>query len=83
MLSHPKNIYNADEKGIQLGAGKSVAVIIDRNQKNVQQVENGNCEMVMLIESVCADGTSLPPSVIFQGKCQVLEWGKDNPCDAG
>lgn len=78
----PENIYNADEKGIQLGVGKSVAAIVDRNQKNVQQVEDGNREMVTIIETVCADGTALPPSVIFQGKRRVLEWGKDNPCDA-
>ncbi|KIM39178.1 hypothetical protein M413DRAFT_75369, partial [Hebeloma cylindrosporum] len=78
----PENIYNADEKGVQLGVRKSVAAIVDRNQKNVQQVENGDREMVTIIESVCTDSTSLPPLVIFQGKRQVLEWGKDNPCVA-
>jgi len=63
-----ENIYNADEKGIQLGVGKKVAVVADWNQKNVVQVENGNREMVTFIETVCANGSVLPPSVIFQGK---------------
>jgi hypothetical protein len=77
-----ENIYNADEKGIQLGIGQSVAAIVDRSQKTVQQVENGNREMVTVIETVCADGTALPPSVIFQGARRNLEWGRSNPSGA-
>ncbi|KAF9441488.1 hypothetical protein P691DRAFT_799479 [Macrolepiota fuliginosa MF-IS2] len=61
-----ENIYNADEKGVQLGVGQSVAVIVDQSQKTVQQVENGNQEMVTIIKAICADGGALPPSVIFQ-----------------
>ncbi len=78
----PHNIYNADEKGIQLGVGKRVAAIIDRDQKNVYQIEDGNRELVTIIEAVCADGTALHPSVIFQGMRRNLEWGRDNPCHA-
>ncbi|KAF8993039.1 hypothetical protein BDZ89DRAFT_911548, partial [Hymenopellis radicata] len=29
----PENIYNMDEKGIQLGLGKGVAALVDRSQK--------------------------------------------------
>lgn len=77
-----ENIYNADEKGIQLGVGKSVSTIVDRTQKNVQQVENGNRKMVTIIETVSADGLALRSSVIFQGKRHILEWGKNNPSNA-
>jgi len=59
-----------------------VHAIVDRTQKNVQQVENGSQEMVTVIETVCADGSFLPPSVIFQAKRRVLEWGKNNPDNA-
>ncbi|KAJ7198121.1 hypothetical protein GGX14DRAFT_341898, partial [Mycena pura] len=31
----PKNIYNMDEKGIQLGIGDKVKVLVDRDQKVV------------------------------------------------
>ncbi|KAF8062501.1 hypothetical protein FPV67DRAFT_1368164, partial [Lyophyllum atratum] len=31
----PANIYNMDEKGIQLGVGKRVAALVDRDQKTV------------------------------------------------
>ncbi|KAF9470613.1 hypothetical protein BDN70DRAFT_770952, partial [Pholiota conissans] len=29
----PHNLYNMDEKGIQLGIGKRVKVLVDRDQK--------------------------------------------------
>ncbi|KAH9913169.1 uncharacterized protein B0H18DRAFT_837456, partial [Fomitopsis serialis] len=31
----PENIYNADEKGVQLGIGKCAKVLVDRDQKTV------------------------------------------------
>jgi hypothetical protein len=77
-----ENIYNMDEKGIQLGIGKKVLAMVDRDQKTVQHVEDGNRELVTVIECVCADGTAIPPSVVFQGARRNLEWGRDNPCNA-
>ena len=35
-------MYNIDEKGIQLGVGKRTLVLVDRDQKNVHQVEDGS-----------------------------------------
>jgi hypothetical protein len=78
----PENIYNMDEKGIQMGVGKRTLVLVDRDQKIVQQLENGNRELVTVIETVCADGTSLRPSVIYKGQRRDLAWGRDNPCNA-
>ncbi|KAF5378694.1 hypothetical protein D9757_010747 [Collybiopsis confluens] len=78
----PKNIYNADEKGIQLGVGEQTKVLVDCNQKSVQSVEHGNRELVTVMETVCTNGTVLPPSVIFRGKRQDLEWGRVNPSQA-
>jgi hypothetical protein len=78
----PSNMYNMDEKGIQLGVGKRTLVLVDRDQKTVQQVEDGSRELVTVIETVCADGTALRPCVIFKAKRRDLEWGRNNPCDA-
>jgi hypothetical protein len=78
----PENIYNMDEKGIQMGIGKRIWAIVDRDQKEVQQTENGDCELVTIIETVCANGTSIRPSVIFKGQHRNLEWGRINPCNA-
>ena len=77
-----ENIYNMDGKGIQLGMGKRVCAMVDRDQKTVYQVEDGDCELVTVIECVSADGTSIQPSVVFKGGCCNLEWGRDNPCNA-
>jgi hypothetical protein len=75
-------MYNMDEKGIQLGIGKRTMVLVDHDQKSVQQVEDGNCELVTVIETVCSDGTALQPCVIFKVKRRDLEWGRNNPCNA-
>jgi hypothetical protein len=78
----PENIYNMDEKGIQLGIGKRVKVLVDRDQKTVQRIEDGSRELVTILETVCADGTALPPGFIFKGVLRDLEWGRNNPLDA-
>ena len=79
-----ENTWNMDEKGVQLGIGAKVAAIIDRDQATVYSVEDGNRELVTIIEAVCADGTALLPSVIFQGVRRNLEWGRpeNNPSSA-
>jgi hypothetical protein len=78
----PKDIYNMDEKGIQLGIGARVTAMVDRDQKLVYSIEDGNRELVTVIEAICADGSILHPSVIFQGKRRNSEWGRCNPCNA-
>jgi hypothetical protein len=71
-----------DEKGIQLGVGTRVAALIDRAQKTAYQIEDGNRELVTILETICADGSSIRPSVVVQGKRRDLEWGRVNPCNA-
>jgi Tc5 transposase DNA-binding domain len=78
----PENIYNMDEKGIQLGIGARITAMVDRNQKTVYSIEDGNRELVTVIECICADGSVLHPSVIFQGVRRNSEWGRNNPCNA-
>jgi len=73
------DIYNMDEKGIQLGITGRVQTLVDRNQQSVNRVEDGNRELVTIIETVCADGTALRPCVVFKGTRRNLEWGRDNP----
>lgn len=78
----PENMYNMDEKGVRLGIGGRVKVLVDRDQKSIQQLEDGWREMVTIIECICADGTVLAPSMVYQGVRRDLEWGRDNPCAA-
>ena len=76
-----ENICNIDEKGIQLRIGKRVYALVNYDQKTVHQVEDGNHELVMIIECVCPDGTAICPSMVFEGAYWNLEWGWDNPCN--
>ena len=78
----PENIYNMDEKGIQLGIGAKITAMVDHSQKSVYSIEDGNRELVTIIECICADGSILHPSVIFQGLRRSSEWGRNNPCNA-
>ncbi|KAF9220293.1 hypothetical protein BS17DRAFT_852902 [Gyrodon lividus] len=41
-----ENIYNMDEKGIQLGIGACIATFIDCNQATVYNIEHGNRKLV-------------------------------------
>ena len=78
----PGNIYNMDEKDIQLGIGARVTAMIDRDQSAVYSIEDGNRELVTVIEAVCTDGSVLHPSIIFQGVRRNSDWGRDNPSNA-
>ena len=64
----PANMYNMDEKGIQLGIGTKAMVLVGRDQKTAYSIEDGNRELITIIEAICADGSILHPSVIFQAK---------------
>ncbi|KIJ92954.1 hypothetical protein K443DRAFT_125762 [Laccaria amethystina LaAM-08-1] len=80
----PENTWNMDEKGVQQGIGAKISAIIDCDQATVYFVEDGNHELVTIIEAICADGTALIPLVIFQGVQWNLEWGRpeNNPSPA-
>ncbi|KAF5344472.1 hypothetical protein D9758_014145 [Tetrapyrgos nigripes] len=38
----PEHMWNMDEKGIQLGIGRRIAALVDREQKSVYSVQSGN-----------------------------------------
>jgi hypothetical protein len=78
----PENLYNMNEKGLQLGIGARATAMIDCDQKTAYSVKDGNRELVTVIETICADGSILHPSVIFQGVRWNSEWGRNNPCNA-
>ncbi|TEB28307.1 hypothetical protein FA13DRAFT_1618244, partial [Coprinellus micaceus] len=51
-----ENIYNMDEKGVQLGVGGSITAIIDRDLKMAYNIEEGSREHVTILEVACMDG---------------------------
>jgi len=58
--------------GFNIGVrGRRAAVICSASEKRVYQAEPGRTEWVTVIECICADGSALPPLVIFKGKSAV------------
>jgi Tc5 transposase-like DNA-binding protein len=68
-----ENIYNMDEKGVQHGGGhKSQAqkYLIPHTKRPKYKLQSANLELVTIIECVAADGGSISPGIIFEGKQQ-------------
>ena len=75
-------IYAADETGIQEGIGSKEWVYGDPSKKFQHQQHSGGRENITVIVTICADGTSLPPAVIFKGENFQASWKQDNPLKA-
>ncbi|KAF5344348.1 hypothetical protein D9758_013264 [Tetrapyrgos nigripes] len=75
----PQDIWNMDEKGIQLGVGARIKALVDRDQKSVYSVHSGNRDLITIIEAVNASGKCLYPSFIFEAVKRDLGWGENNP----
>ncbi|KIL61811.1 hypothetical protein M378DRAFT_82050, partial [Amanita muscaria Koide BX008] len=72
-----ENVYNMDEKGIQLGGGRkgdNTKYLYSRSQKARVRMSSGNLELVTVIECVCADGSNIRPGFVFAGTKMHQEW---------
>jgi hypothetical protein len=63
-----------DETGFGIGTSQSCRVIIDSTLRTRYKLEPGRQEWVSIVECICANGTSLTPMVIFQGKNVCNTW---------
>lgn len=78
----PENIFGMDEVGINQGISPRQIVIAGKGKRIQHQATDGDRENVTVLETICADGTTLQPMVIFKGTYMMASWGKDNPDDA-
>ncbi|KAF4287008.1 hypothetical protein CNMCM8689_001357 [Aspergillus fumigatus] len=66
----PEDIYNMDEKGFMIGMlVKGLRIFSKSKYQNSglkQRLQDGNREWITSIACICADGTSLPPGLIYQ-----------------
>ncbi|KAG8985345.1 hypothetical protein FRB93_005870 [Tulasnella sp. JGI-2019a] len=76
-----ENWYGADESSVALGITSTAEVIRPAGQKLQHQQQDGKCEIVTVLETICTDGSMLKLTVIFKGKNLLLKWGKVNPCN--
>lgn len=63
----PKNMWNMDEKAIQLGGGRQGSnrkFFFDTGQDQVYKVKSDDLKMVTVIECISAAGVAMPPTFI-------------------
>ena len=77
-----KLIWGMDETGIQQGLGTQQCIIGPKGKKIQHQQKSGDRENITIIVTICADGTLLPPSVIFKGESFQTSWRQNNPLNA-
>jgi hypothetical protein len=78
-----ENLYYMDEKGFMIGViGRSKRVFTPRQweQKEVTAaLQDGNRDWITALACICADGTALPPGIIYQSNNCTLQssWVED------
>ena len=76
----PENIYGSDEVGIQAQGGGEREFVFGACRKAAPyQQRAGTRDNITVIVTICADGTSTPPAVIFKGNAYQVKWGENNP----
>lgn len=78
----PENIYGVDEVGIQAQGGERERVIGARKKAPQYQQRGGTRENITVLVTICADGTSQAPAVIFKGSAFQVKWKQNNPLNA-
>jgi hypothetical protein len=73
----PQNMYNMDEKGFLIGyLTKSKRVFtraLFESGKLLGAAQDGNRKWVTVVATICADGTSLSPGLIYEGQPNTIQ----------
>ena len=73
----PRDTYNMDEKGFMLGViGKTKRVfdkVLYKQRRYKQPSHDANREWVTVIAVICADGSHLPPAVIYPAETEKVQ----------
>jgi hypothetical protein len=73
----PKNSYNMDKKGFMIGVIGCSKRTFTRTQWERKEVtaalQDGSQKWITTIAAVCADGTALPPGLIYESKNSMLQ----------
>ena len=71
------DIYNFDEKGFLIGLLRAIKRVISVNalksKRTARALQDGSREFITLIASICADGSYLAPTLIYQGASHDLQ----------
>lgn len=73
----PQNMYNMDEKGFLIGyLTKSKRIFtkaLFESGKLLGTAQDGNRKWVTVVATICADGTSLSPGLIYKGQLNTIQ----------
>ncbi|THU83132.1 DDE-domain-containing protein, partial [Dendrothele bispora CBS 962.96] len=73
-----ENVYNMDEKGIQLGGGRRGSqekYFFDSEDQMMYRLQSDDLQLVTIIDCVGADGTAeIKPCFVFSGVMKCPEW---------
>lgn len=75
----PDCIYGCDETGFMPGRGTRTRVFGKAGKKVQHKQESGKREMNTALVTICADGSTIPPLIIFKSKAYLMQWLQDNP----
>jgi hypothetical protein len=74
----PENIYNMDESGFSIGTIEASKVIINKYIRERYRAQPGRQGWVTSVECICADGTYVPPLIIFRAENKSTSWIPNN-----
>ncbi|KIO00325.1 hypothetical protein M404DRAFT_16389 [Pisolithus tinctorius Marx 270] len=60
----------------------NIHVIGPAQRKMQHQQQGGNCENITVMVTICADGGSIVPTIIYEGKSFSTNWHQDNTLNA-
>ncbi|KAF2185910.1 hypothetical protein K469DRAFT_707587, partial [Zopfia rhizophila CBS 207.26] len=68
----PHNMYNMDEKGFLIGVLNKLKRIYCRSDYKLEKLrgagQDENRDWITVLASICADGSYLPPALIYKGQ---------------
>lgn len=80
---HTETMFGSDEVGVPQCSEEHEHVVTSQDHIGPQFKEHaGIQENTTIIVTICADGTTLPPAVIFKGQAYQVSWGDENPLNA-
>ena len=64
-------MYNWNEKGFLIGLACTLKRVMTKKMYDSERIttakQDGSREFISLLASICADGTALPPALIYKG----------------
>jgi hypothetical protein len=64
------------------GGGECETVFAEQGKGAPYQQRAGTRENITVIVTICANGTSTPPAIIFKGSAYQVKWSQNNPLNA-